>query len=128
MHRKTGDLIIKEGDTITQEMLDLLFSIQFQYYMIHSQFDLERYEIAAPLAIGSVESENRWRIDSCICTVGRQPRALSRVSIVVDDQTTGRGCEAMSGSYGMLDMTVYGRQEWWEDSPAGWPRGRSFRR
>jgi hypothetical protein len=19
-------------------------------------------------------------------------------------------------------MTVYGRQEWWEDSPAGWPK------
>lgn len=36
--------------------------------------------------------------------------------------TTGRGCEPMSGSYGMLDMTVYGRQELWEDSPEGWPR------
>jgi hypothetical protein len=28
----------------------------------------------------------------------------------------------MSGSYGMLDMTAYGRQEWWEDSPEGWPQ------
>ena len=36
--------------------------------------------------------------------------------------TTGRGCEPMSGSYGMLDMTAYGRQEWWEDSPEGWPK------
>jgi predicted dithiol-disulfide oxidoreductase (DUF899 family) len=36
--------------------------------------------------------------------------------------TTGRGVEPMSGSYGMLDMTVYGRQEQWEDSPAGWPQ------
>jgi predicted dithiol-disulfide oxidoreductase (DUF899 family) len=36
--------------------------------------------------------------------------------------TTGRGCEPMSGSYGMLDMTVYGRQELWEDSPEGWPK------
>src|SRR5579859_6999067 len=36
--------------------------------------------------------------------------------------TTGRGCEVMGNSYGMLDMTVYGRQETWEDSPAGWPR------
>jgi predicted dithiol-disulfide oxidoreductase (DUF899 family) len=36
--------------------------------------------------------------------------------------TTGRGCEAMGNSYGMLDMTVHGRQEAWEDSPAGWPR------
>ena len=36
--------------------------------------------------------------------------------------TTGRGCEAMGNSYGMLDMTVYGRQEPWEDSPEGWPQ------
>jgi predicted dithiol-disulfide oxidoreductase (DUF899 family) len=36
--------------------------------------------------------------------------------------TTGRGVEPMSGSYGMLDMTVYGRQEQWEDSPEGWPQ------
>ncbi len=36
--------------------------------------------------------------------------------------TSGRATEAMAPSYGLLDMTVYGRQEWWEDSPAGWPR------
>jgi predicted dithiol-disulfide oxidoreductase (DUF899 family) len=36
--------------------------------------------------------------------------------------TTGRGVEAMGGTYTMLDLTVYGRQEGWEDSPAGWPR------
>lgn len=36
--------------------------------------------------------------------------------------TTRRGVEAMDNSYGLLDMTVYGRQELWEDSPAGWPR------
>jgi predicted dithiol-disulfide oxidoreductase (DUF899 family) len=36
--------------------------------------------------------------------------------------TTGRGCEPMSGIYGMLDMMVYGRQELWEDSPQGWPK------
>src|SRR5262245_19017955 len=39
-------------------------------------------------------------------------------------RTTGRGCEIMGNSYGMLDMTVYGRQEPWEDSPEGWPRRR----
>ena len=36
--------------------------------------------------------------------------------------TTGRGCEIMGNSYGMLDMTVYGRQENWEVSPDGWPK------
>lgn len=35
--------------------------------------------------------------------------------------TTARGCEVMNGSFGILDMTVYGRQEHWEDSPEGWP-------
>jgi predicted dithiol-disulfide oxidoreductase (DUF899 family) len=34
----------------------------------------------------------------------------------------GRGFEVMSNSYGLLDRTVYGRQETWEDSPAGWPQ------
>ncbi len=36
--------------------------------------------------------------------------------------TTGRGVEALMTSYRALDMTVFGRQEGWEDSPAGWPR------
>src|SRR5579864_7955917 len=35
--------------------------------------------------------------------------------------TTGRGVEVMDNSYRLLDLTVYGRQETWEDSPAGWP-------
>jgi predicted dithiol-disulfide oxidoreductase (DUF899 family) len=38
--------------------------------------------------------------------------------------TTRRGVEAMGNSYRLLDLTVYGRQERWEDSPAGWPRRR----
>lgn len=37
--------------------------------------------------------------------------------------TNGRGVEAMNNSYSMLDLTVYGRQEPWEDSPTGWPQG-----
>jgi predicted dithiol-disulfide oxidoreductase (DUF899 family) len=46
--------------------------------------------------------------------------------------TTGRGNELMAPSYGLLDLTVYGRQELWEDSPEGWPqhwgtRGGQFR-
>jgi predicted dithiol-disulfide oxidoreductase (DUF899 family) len=36
--------------------------------------------------------------------------------------STGRGTEAMAWSYALLDRTVYGRQETWEDSPEGWPR------
>jgi predicted dithiol-disulfide oxidoreductase (DUF899 family) len=36
--------------------------------------------------------------------------------------TNGRGVEAMDNSYALTDLTVYGRQEKWEDSPAGWPQ------
>ena len=36
--------------------------------------------------------------------------------------TTRRGVEAMDNSYRLLDLTVYGRQETWEDTPAGWPQ------
>jgi predicted dithiol-disulfide oxidoreductase (DUF899 family) len=38
--------------------------------------------------------------------------------------TTRRGVEAMDNSYRLLDLTVYGRQETWEDSPAAWPQPR----
>jgi predicted dithiol-disulfide oxidoreductase (DUF899 family) len=36
--------------------------------------------------------------------------------------TTRRGVEAMDNSYRLLDLTVYGRQETWQDSPTGWPQ------
>ena len=36
--------------------------------------------------------------------------------------TTRRGAEAMDYSYALMDLTVYGRQESWEDSPPGWPQ------
>ena len=46
--------------------------------------------------------------------------------------STGRGTEAGANSYHLLDLTVYGRQETWEESPEGWPqpfatRGEQFR-
>jgi predicted dithiol-disulfide oxidoreductase (DUF899 family) len=36
--------------------------------------------------------------------------------------TTRRGVEAMDNAYRLLDLTVHGRQEVWEESPAGWPQ------
>ena len=36
--------------------------------------------------------------------------------------TGGRGCEPFLPVFGLLETTVYGRQEEWEDSPAGWPQ------
>jgi predicted dithiol-disulfide oxidoreductase (DUF899 family) len=34
----------------------------------------------------------------------------------------GRGLDAMLTTNRLLDLTPYGRQETWEDSPAGWPQ------
>ncbi|MGB2952080.1 MAG: DUF899 domain-containing protein [Gaiellaceae bacterium] len=36
--------------------------------------------------------------------------------------TAGRGVEALGSSWSFLDLTPLGRQEEWEDSPAGWPQ------
>jgi predicted dithiol-disulfide oxidoreductase (DUF899 family) len=36
--------------------------------------------------------------------------------------TTRRGVEVLGNNYALLDLTVYGRQETWEDSPADWPQ------
>jgi predicted dithiol-disulfide oxidoreductase (DUF899 family) len=33
-----------------------------------------------------------------------------------------RGVEGLTDDYSLLDVTPYGRQEDWEDSPAGWPQ------
>ncbi|HYI60052.1 MAG TPA: DUF899 family protein [Microlunatus sp.] len=37
--------------------------------------------------------------------------------------TTGRGNEPANGTFGLLDMTPYGRGEAWEDNPEDWPEG-----
>jgi predicted dithiol-disulfide oxidoreductase (DUF899 family) len=42
--------------------------------------------------------------------------------------TTARGVEVMDNSYHLLDLTVYGRQETWEDSPPGWPQHCTYTR
>jgi predicted dithiol-disulfide oxidoreductase (DUF899 family) len=36
--------------------------------------------------------------------------------------TSGRGVEQPSNTFGFLDITPWGRQETWEDSPEGWPQ------
>lgn len=48
-------------------------------------------------------------------------RRGDRVFLTYD--TTGRGTEAASGSFALLDMTPYGRREAWQDTPEGWPEG-----
>lgn len=33
-----------------------------------------------------------------------------------------RGCERLTDAYALLDLTPYGRQQEFEDSPEGWPQ------
>jgi len=42
--------------------------------------------------------------------------------------TTARGVEVMDNNYHLLDLTVYGRQESWENSPPGWPQQCTYTR
>jgi predicted dithiol-disulfide oxidoreductase (DUF899 family) len=62
--------------------------------------------------------------------VGRQIGSMHIVCYLRDGDrvfetywTTGRGVEAVDINYRLIDLTVWGRQEPWEDSPDGWPRG-----
>jgi predicted dithiol-disulfide oxidoreductase (DUF899 family) len=36
--------------------------------------------------------------------------------------TGARGCEYLGSHWTYLDLTPFGRQETWEDSPEGWPQ------
>jgi len=60
--------------------------------------------------------------------VGRQQGLMHLVSYLRDGDrvfetywTNYRGVESMDYSLALMDLTVYGRQEKWEDSPAEWP-------
>jgi predicted dithiol-disulfide oxidoreductase (DUF899 family) len=60
--------------------------------------------------------------------VGRQKGLMHLVSYLSDGDrvfetywTNYRGVEAMDYSFALMDVTVYGRQEEWEDSPPDWP-------
>ena len=39
---------------------------------------------------------------------------------------TDRAAEAIGNVWSLLDLTPYGRQESWEDSPAGWPQTKPY--
>jgi predicted dithiol-disulfide oxidoreductase (DUF899 family) len=61
--------------------------------------------------------------------VGRTAGMMHIVSYLRDGDrvfetywTTRRGVEAMDYSLALMDLTVYGRQEPWEESPSGWPQ------
>jgi hypothetical protein len=51
-----------------------------------------------------------------------RPGGGARSATEQGDQTWRSGVEVMDYSFALLDLTVYGRQEPWEDSLAGWPQ------
>jgi len=60
--------------------------------------------------------------------IGRQKNLMHLVCYLRDGDrvfetywTNYRGVEAMDYVFALMDLTVYGRQEAWEDSPVGWP-------
>jgi len=40
--------------------------------------------------------------------------------------TQGRGTEQLSYTFPLIDLLPYGRQEEWQDSPAGWPQSPTY--
>lgn len=40
--------------------------------------------------------------------------------------TDGRGTEQLSSSFALIDLLPWGRQEEWQDSPAGWPKSPTY--
>ena len=72
-------------------------------------------------------SENDFNVDFGISSVEGEG---SGTSVFLRDGdtvfrsyfTTGRGDEKLGGLWAYLDLTPLGRQEHWEDSPAGWPQ------
>ncbi|MFE5338153.1 DUF899 family protein [Isoptericola sp. NPDC056573] len=64
-------------------------------------------------AVGGGLSDDRGLI-SCYLRVDDR--------VFLTNETTHRGVEAIMAQAQLLDLTAYGRQEEWEDSPAGWPQ------
>ncbi len=64
-------------------------------------------------AVGGGLSDDRGLI-SCYLRVGDR--------VYLTNETIHRGVEAVMAQAQLLDMTVFGRQEAWEDAPEGWPQ------
>jgi predicted dithiol-disulfide oxidoreductase (DUF899 family) len=68
-----------------------------------------------------------FNYDFQVTTDNGETHGLSVFFRIGDDvfhtySTYNRGTESLTDTYRLLDMTPYGRQEDWEDSPSGWPQ------
>ena len=72
-------------------------------------------------------SENHFNDDFGVTTPKGETFGLSvffrdRDNVYRTYFTNGRGVEALGSVWTLLDLTPYGRQEVWVDSPEGWPQ------
>lgn len=74
-------------------------------------------EVDDPAVAAGISDDDRGLI-ACYLRVGDR--------VFLTSETTRRGVETIMASLRLLDLTVYGRQEVWEDSPAGWPQGPTY--
>ena len=82
-------------------------------------YTLPWYSVAGvddPAVAGGLSDERG--LISCYLRVGDR--------VFLTSETTHRGVEAIIPSLKLLDLTAYGRQEVWEDSPDGWPQGPTY--
>jgi predicted dithiol-disulfide oxidoreductase (DUF899 family) len=76
-------------------------------------------------------AENTFNVDFGMTTPEGENHALSVMLRDGDNVyrtyvTSARGVETLGSIWSFLDLTPYGRQEQWEDSPAGWPQTPPF--
>ncbi|MEU1248101.1 DUF899 domain-containing protein [Micromonospora arida] len=70
--------------------------------------------------------------NSFIADMGTGDGFALNVFLRADDRTfrtyttTARGVERLGSNWSFLDLTPYGRQETWEDSPEGWPQTQPY--
>jgi len=65
-------------------------------------------------AVGPIEASSEWPGMSVFFRIGDE--------VFHTYSAYGRGLERLMDTFGLLDITPYGRQEDFEDSPKGWPQ------
>ncbi len=85
---------------------------------------IEAYKARQGWTMSFVSSHNSTFADDCGAAAGFMLSVFLRVG---DDayrtySTTARGVDRVLFVNNILDLMPYGRQEDWEDSPAGWPQ------
>ncbi|WP_433209667.1 DUF899 family protein [Dactylosporangium sp. CS-047395] len=85
---------------------------------------IEKYKAERGWSIPFVSSRGTTFADDCDAGGGFMLSVFLRDGDTVyrTYNTTQRGVDRLLFSNNILDVTPYGRQEDWEDSPAGWPQ------